>query len=92
MQNKCIEKKCHCHVISVKKTTLIAKILGKRRRGGGVDDSNTMANYYAQGSLQIRSSECLNVCEWMNVTGRMAVAPKFHLLSRNSSMSEKNFR
>ena len=45
-----------------------------------------MADYCTQGSLQIRPSECLNVCEWMNVTETITIAPTFRLLSGKSSM------
>ena len=34
-----------------------------RGRGGGGGGSNTIADYYAEASLQIRPSESLNVCE-----------------------------
>ena len=34
-----------------------------RGRGGGGGGSNTIADYYAEASLQIKPSESLNVCE-----------------------------
>ena len=34
-----------------------------RERGGGGGCLNTMADYCAQGSLQTRPNESLNVCE-----------------------------
>ena len=58
--------------------------LGTRGRGGGRAGSNTMGDYCAQDSLQIRPNESLNVCEYMNVTERIIIASIFELLSRNS--------
>ena len=60
-----------------------------RERGGRGGGSNTMADYYAEASLQIRPSESLNVCEQMNVTEMITIAPAFDLLSCNSSMLVK---
>ena len=37
--------------------------LDTRGRGGGGGGSNTMGDYCAQDSLQIRPNESLNVCE-----------------------------
>ena len=60
--------------------------LDTRERGGG---EGGMADYCAQGFLQIRLCECLNVCEYMNVTERITNARSFHLLPCNSSMLVK---
>ena len=61
-------------------------VLDTRGRGGG---EGGMADYCAQGFLQIRLSECLNVCEYMNMTERITNARSFHLLPCNSSMLMK---
>ena len=45
------------------KSIWITIVLDTRGRGGGGGGSNTMADYCAQGSFQIRPSESLNVCE-----------------------------
>ena len=43
----------------------------------------------AQCYLQIKPTVCLNVCEWMNMTERIAIALTFDLLSCNRSMLVK---
>ena len=63
--------------------------LDTRGRGGGGSGSNSMAGNCAQRFLQIRSTECLNVCEWMNVIERIAIVSTFDLMSLNSSVLVK---
>ena len=64
MQNKYTENECHCYVMSVKmKSIWIAMNLDTRKRGGRGVGSNMMADDCAQGSLQARPNESLNVCE-----------------------------
>ena len=46
----------------------------------------------AQCYLQIKPTVCLNVCEWMNMTERIAIVLTFDLLSRNSSVLVKEPR
>ena len=43
----------------------------------------------AQCYLQIKPTVCLNVCEWMNMTERIAIALTFDQLSCNLSMLVK---
>ena len=63
-------------------------------RGGWGGGSNTMADYCAKCYLQIKATVCLNVCDWMNMTERIAIALIFDLLSHNSStlVKETSYR